>query len=190
METLDVALDVEGVLANSHAATAERSEMLTDDHVPPQKYDMNSQAEIDEYMHVSSNVWHNHNHEIPPMEADLRTPTRTINTLHNVDILTARVGQDEQVREWLAGYNVHYDTFISTNHPNADKTDYGRYDVHVDDSPNVARDVLDDHRGLILVDKPYNQGISSDDRMWRVSGVAEAAELLSDPSVVSELSRF
>jgi uncharacterized HAD superfamily protein len=183
---LDIALDVEGVLADSHAATAERSDVLTEEHTPPQNYDMGGQELIDEYMHVSSNVWHNHNHEIPPMEDGLREATRTLSTLHNVDILTARVGQDEGVREWLAGYNIHYDRFISTDHPQADKTEYGDHDVHIDDSPHVARDAAEDGRVVLLVDRPYNRDVTGD-RIERVSGVTAASELLSDSDYLSEL---
>lgn len=192
METLDIALDVEGVLADSHAATAERSDVLTDDHVPPQNYDMGSEEEIEEYMHVSSNVWHNHTHEIPPMEDELWKATRRLNRHHNVDILTSRVGQDENVKLWLDGYNIEYDNFISTQHPNSDKTEYGNYHVHIDDSPRVASDVIDANRALVLIDRPYNEGVVGDASPYhkRVSGVTEASELLTDPTIVSKLSRF
>lgn len=183
---LDIALDVEGVLADSHVATAERSDVLDERHTSPQNYDFGDEELIEEYMHVSSNVWHNHNHEIPPMEDGLREATRTLSTLHNVDILTARVGQDEAVREWLAGYNVHYDRFISTAAPNSEKTEYGDHDVHIDDSPKVAQDAIDAGRHVILVDRPYNRDVAGD-RIERVSGVTEASELLSDSDYLSEL---
>jgi uncharacterized HAD superfamily protein len=188
MDSLRIALDVEGVLADSHAATAERSDMLDKRHTPPQNYDFGDQDLIDEYMHVSSNVWHNHTHEIPPMQDGLWRSTRTLNRLHNVDILTARVGQDDRVRTWLDGYNVHYDNFISTQHPRSNKTEYGDYDVHIDDSPDVAADVVEAGRYLLLVDRPYNKDIDNSNLVERVSGVSEAADLLSDPSVVSKLS--
>jgi len=188
MDSLRIALDVEGVLADSHAATAARSDMLDEQHVPPQNYDFGDQDLIDEYMHVSSNVWHNHTHEIPPMQEGLWKATRTLNRLHDVDILTARVGQDDKVRTWLDAYNVHYDTFISTQHPRDNKTEYGDYDVHIDDSPDVTADVVEAGQYMLLVDRPYNQGIEDSSLVQRVSGVSAAADLLSDPSVVSEIS--
>jgi len=176
---LNIALDVEGVLADSHAATAARSDFLTEDHVPPQNYDFGGQEEIDEYMHVSSNVWHNHVHEIPPMVEGLWKATRSLSRRHNVDILTARVGQDENVKRWLNGYNVYYDNFISTDRPRSNKTDYGDHDVHIDDSPEVTADALSAGRHVVLIDRPYNQGVEDSNRLKRVSDVSEAAELLA-----------
>jgi uncharacterized HAD superfamily protein len=186
MERLRIALDVEGVLANSHAATAEKSDVLDERHTPPQNYDFDGQDLIDEYMHVSHNVWYNHNHTIPPMEDGLREATQQLQHHHDVDIVTSRTGVDRKVREWLEGYNVAYDDLIITDHPRSNKTEYGDHDVHIEDSPEVTADALEMGRAVFLVDRPYNEGIDYD-RVWRVSGVTEAAEMLTDPSVVTEV---
>jgi hypothetical protein len=188
MRELRIALDVEGVLADTHAVTAEHSDLLDADEVPPQNYDFEhlGQEHYDEYMHVSQNLWHNHNHRIPPMQDGLWKATRTLNNLHDVDILTARTGVDRQVQDWLDGYNVRYNEFIVTDDPRSDKTEYGDYDVHIEDSPQVTMDALTERRWVVLVDRPYNLHIGGS-RVRRVSGVTEAASMLSDPEVTTEM---
>lgn len=180
METLDIALDVEGVLADSHAATAERSDFLEPEHCPPNNWDFPSEDHYEEYMHVSQNLWHNHAHHIPPMADDLWKDTRTLSRRHNVDIVTHRSGVDEQVREWLDGYNIHYEDFHVAGR---DKTDVGEYDVHIDDSPQVAQDALESGRSVVLIDRPYNEGfqyeLAYEPFVWRVNDLSEAAEVLT-----------
>lgn len=187
MRQLQIALDVEGVLADSHLATARKSDVLDEDEVPPHQYNFGDDGLLDEYMHVSQNVWHNHNHLIPPMEDGLWKATKCLARHHTVDIVTSRTGVDRQVQEWLDGYNIAYDDFIVTNRPRSNKTDYGDHDVHIDDSPNVARDALDVNRGVFLVDRPYNTdfGRLTDSRLRRVSGVTEVADMLTDPDYLS-----
>lgn len=182
METLDIALDVEGVLADSHAATADRSDFLEDEHCPPPDWDFPSEDHYEEFMHVSQNLWHNHAHHIPPMVDGLWKETRRLARRHNVDIVTHRSGVDDQVREWLDGYNIHYENFHVAR---GDKTDVGDYHVHVDDSPQVARDALESGRSVVLIDRPYNQRldyeIQHEPFVRRVSDLSEAAEVLTSP---------
>lgn len=180
MNKLDIALDVEGVLADSHAATAARSDFLEPEECPPPDWDFPSDDHYEEFMHVSQNLWHNHNHEIPPMVDNLWKPTRRLARRHNVDIVTHRQNVDAQVVEWLRGYNVYYEDFhVSKGH----KTDVDDYDVHVDDSPNVAADALSDGRHVVLIDRPYNQSVEDSNRLTRVSDVSEACELLATVEV-------
>lgn len=187
MDELQIALDVEGVLADSHLATARKSDTLTESDVPPQNYDFGDEDLLEAYMHTSQNVWHNHNHTIPPLEDGLWKATRDMSRFHTVDIVTSRTGVDRQVKEWLDGYNIYYDDFIVTDAPRSDKTTYGDHDVHIEDSPHVVADALGDGRSVLLVERPYNLGVETRRRVRAVSGVTEAAELLCDPSVVSEL---
>ena len=184
MRQLQIALDVEGVLADSHLATARKSDLLDESEVPPYHYDFGKQEYLDEYMHVSQNVWHNHNHLIPPVEDGLWKATKRLAKHHEVDVLTSRTGVDRQVQEWLDGYNVAYDDFIVTDDTRSDKTEYGDHDVHIDDSPHVVEDALNDDRSVIIIDRPYNKDIDVGKRhepfVRRVSGVTEASEILSE----------
>lgn len=188
MEPLDIALDVEGVLADSHRATERRSDLLDADTCPPPDWDFHTEEHYEEFMHVSQNLWHNHAHHIPPMVEDLWRASRRLNRHHDVDIVTHRTNVDRQVQEWLGGYGVEYDEFnVAQGH----KTDVDEYDVHVDDSQNVVDDAVGDHRVVLLVDRPYNDSVDcTHRRVRRVADVHAAAELLSDPDTVAEINRL
>jgi len=186
MKRLHIALDVEGVLADSHAATAERSDELEPHQCPPPNWDFESDEHYDEFMHVSQNLWHNHAHHIPPMEAGLWKATRSMNRLHDVDIVTHRSNVDNQVKEWLSGYNIDYnDIHFARGH----KTDVGDHDVLVDDSPNVARDGIENNTHVLLVNRPYNENVSGLDSRYvrRVSGVRAASEVLRDRDYINRV---
>lgn len=193
MEVANVALDIEGVLSDTHEATAQRSNFLTEDECPPDDFSFPTDEHFEEFMHVSSNLWHNHNHMIPPKVENIWKAVRNINHVYSVDIVTNRNNVDDMLREWLDGYNVEYDNFYSLR---GDKTGIGDHDIHVDDSPHVAADALSAGRHVVLIDAPYNQSVefesSEEDsqsanttsshkphrRLERVADIHEAADLL------------
>lgn len=176
METYNIALDVEGVLSDTHKATAERSDMLEPKHCPPKNWDFPTEEHHEEFMHVSQNLWHNHNHLIPPTEDGLGKATSILNEVHNVDVVTHRTGVDNQIREWLRGYGIVYDDFISTR---KSKSDIGDYDIHIDDSPNVVDDVAGNGRVVYMVERPYNSEKELPKGALRVRGVNDAVWLLT-----------
>jgi hypothetical protein len=184
MDELDIALDVEGVLSNTHRATADRSDMLTRGQCPPTDWEFETKEHYQEFMHVSQNLWHNHYDEIPPMEPTLEAATHLLSQHHNVDIVTHRSGVKKQMRDWLDSQNIIYnDFYVSSGH----KTDTVDADVHIDDSPVVIDDVQRNNRFAFIVAHEYNKGIALSDDIWIVSGVTEAANLLSDPTVVERV---
>lgn len=189
MEALRIALDVEGVLADTHTATAERSDMLEPHECPPPGWDFPTEEHYDEFMHVSQNLWHNHAHHIPPMEDGLWKAVGKLHRFHHVDIVTHRKNVDRQIQEWLAGYNIEYDEFHTSA---GNKTDVGDYHVHIDDSPNVVTDVLENNRSILVVDRPYNQDIEYGKRhepfVRHVSGVTEASEILTGNDIAIGVS--
>jgi hypothetical protein len=182
MDELTVALDVEGVLSNTHLATAQRSDLLEVENTPPDDWDFPSEEHFDEFMHVSQDLWHNHNEEIPPLEPTIGAASTVLNEHHTVDVVTHRTGVSDQIRTWLDFHCIDYRDFHETSRY---KTQVGEYDVHIDDSPNVVNDVTTNDRFIFLVGHEYNNGVEHDSAVWRVSGVTEAADLLSDPTVVS-----
>ena len=93
-----------------------------------------------------------------------------------MDIVTHRNNVDVQMQNWLKGYNVYYDDFYATTQP---KTEVGEYDVHIDDSPNVAADALSDGRYVVLVSNKSNQSVEPHRRLERVADITEAAEFLA-----------
>lgn len=186
MRSLHIALDVEGVLADSHAATAERSDMLEPNDCPPPNWDFQSDEHREEFMHVSQNLWHNHAHHIPPTEDDLWKSVRAMARVHDVDIVTHRSNVDQQVREWLAGYNIDYDNIYFAD---GYKSEVDDHDVLVDDSPRVAEDCIRNRTHCLLVNRRYNENVSGLDSRYvrRVSGVRAASERLRDPGYVEEV---
>lgn len=190
MRRLDIALDVEGVLADTHAATAERSDRLTREQCPPPNWDFESEEQLQHFLHVSQNLWHNHHEQIPPVPQrngwDIGWATMKLSKFHNVDILTSRTEVDEQMQQWLDSEGVHYDNFYATSGHTADKTEYGDYDVHIDDSPSVAQDALTDGRAVFLPRRPYNPSAAPTADVhahlfYPVEDVTEACQLLTDP---------
>jgi len=171
-----IALDLDGVLADVHHAAAERSDQLDETNCPPPNWDFESDEQRDHFLHVTQNLWHNHTHLVPPTVDDLWKTTRRLSWSHDVDIVTHRTGVDEQIQTWLDGYNVYYDNFISTS---AQKSTVGEYDLHIDDSPNVAADVTAAGRCAVVIDAEYNASYECGDLATRVSDVSEAAELLA-----------
>jgi uncharacterized HAD superfamily protein len=180
MQTLNIALDIEGVLADTHSATAERSDFLTEDECPPPNWDFPSEQHREEFMHVSQNLWHNHTHHIPPMMDGVWKPTRLLSQHHNVDIVTSRTGVTPQLRDWLTAYNIHYDSLHISHHS---KNDIDDYDVHIEDSPQVSREALADGRSVVLIEHEYNDSyretIEREASLWRVSDLSEAATILT-----------
>lgn len=175
MRDVRIALDLDGVLADTHHAAAQRSDQLDEDNCPPPDWDFESDEQQDHFLHVAQNLWHNHTHHIPPTVDNLWKHTRRLSWQYDVDIVTHRTGVDEQIQTWLDAYNVYYDDFYSTNGP---KSDVDTYDVHIDDSPHVAAETTQHGRYAVLIDAEYNESYECGDCCTRVSDISEAAELL------------
>jgi hypothetical protein len=183
--SLDIALDVEGVLADTHKATQKHSDMLEPHECPPPNWEFRCDEHYDEFMDVSQHLWRENPHHIPPVEHGLRYSTGLLNDFHNVDIVTHRRGVDQQLREWLDGYGIEYDNFyVSDGH----KSDIGNHDVHIDDSPNVVTDATTNGRVVMLVCRPYNAAIENARDVQRVSGVEHATEILTQRNAIAEIN--
>lgn len=98
---------------------------------------------------------------------------------YRMDIVTARTGVDEQLREWLADRGIRqgqeYDRFVVEH----DKHTLP-YRLYIDDNPNLA-DALDaeQYRDSLcfLFDRTYNRGIDVDGYV-RVSSLADVPDEL------------
>ena len=184
MERLHIALDVEGVLADSHLAAQQRSDVLDESTSPPTTWDFPTDEHYDEFMRVTAEAWDNDWADIPPVEYGLGEAVSRMALFHNVDIVTHRTGHDDAIQNWLHKYGIEYENFISTDQQ---KTLVGNHDVHIDDSPNVVDDVLDAGRNIMLVERPYNHVVERTFGVWAVSGVVEASELLTDSTIVERI---
>lgn len=184
MERLQIALDVEGVLADSHRAAQEQSDMLDAETCPPNQWDFPTMEHYNEFMDVTEQCWRQNHDVIPPVEHGLGAATMKLSLFHDVDIVTHRTGVDEKMQAWLLDHGIEYRDFYATDRP---KTHVGEYDVHIDDSPNVVDDVISDERHIFLVNRPYNEFVEPTMGVWKVSGVTEAMNALTDASIVNRV---
>lgn len=184
---LRIALDVEGVLSNTHKAAVERSDRLKPEHNEQWGYPGDL---YEEFMHVSQNLWHNHHEQIPPMEDPdtLHQATKELAAEHKVDIVTHRRNVDEQVQTWLADHGVVYDEFRA---PSVEKDELD-YDVYIDDKPALAERIINDpERVIVLRDRPYNEHIDdSQERIERAYSLTKPLFMFTDPYTVAHVKNL
>lgn len=175
MDQVSVALDVDGVLFDTHNAVARRSDRLDKEDCPPEDWQFESEEQQDHFLHVAANLWHNHREMIPPMVDDIGGLTQRLSEEYNVDIVTHRTGTDDQILAHLDEYDVEFRNFYSTSGPKSQVANHG---VHIDDSPNVITDVTLAGRHALLVDAKYNASYSCNELCMRVSDLSEAVDAM------------
>lgn len=177
---LQIALDVEGVLSNTHKAAYERSDILKPEH--DEEWGFPTEELYDEFMHVSQNLWHNHWEKIPPMEDPkvLQDVTESLYEYgHTVDIVTHRRNVDDQVQAWLDDKRIVYKEF----HAPSEEKDELDYDLYVDDKPALAERIKNDpQRAIVLRDRPYNQSVETigEPRIERVHTLKTLKYIVTD----------
>ena len=174
---MKIALDVDGVLAdvivswinysNSIRPTIFKHEIT--DWEFWKKFEINP---FDFYAELSS-CWKNWN-TIPPTEENLPSMTKSLSSLGQVDIVTARErSTDSFVKSWLNHHDITYDNYVSViDGPMKADLDY---DVFIDDSPLNAEKFLKNNKKIILYSQPWNQHVS-EDKIHRVSNLLQAVE--------------
>lgn len=180
--SLRVALDVEGVLSDTHSITTERSDKLE----PWMNEQWGFPDDLyDEFMHVSNNLWHNHYEEIPPQSDNIgEASDKLIDAGYKVDIVTHRHNQDEQVKAWLDMHDVHYRHFLT---PSCSKIECD-YDIYVDDKPALAEKVAQrDDKWMVIIDQQYNRDVPYSEHVERATDAYSASLVLSDPYVMEDL---
>lgn len=158
---MNIAVDLDGVLADIHRPTADRSDELSWDEVKSRDFD---EEDWTEYKHVSQNLWHNHWDEIPLMEDEVVEEMSRLTEDHEVTVLTHRCNVVEKIERWLHDNGIAHDELICTHD---DKSEYD-FDLYVDDNP------VDGPQ--LLRDQPWNQDVDSSDRIFTIIGVSEYAE--------------
>ena len=154
-----IAVDVEGVLADSHAVA--RKEF--DDDILNSWGFPNKETE-NKFLNLLSNEWHNNWEDIDLVTETAPYGVKILNELYDLDIVTARTDADEEILNWLDQNNIEYQGFVST------KTYKERlgYDIYIDDNPHmVGEDIT-----LFLHDQPWNSNVEPQNR---VNSVAQAA---------------
>jgi len=173
--TLNIALDVDGVLADVIESwlvyskkirpSISRGEITNWDFW--KKFNINR---YDFYAELTS-CWRNWN-SIPPMENNLSLITQNLSNFGKVDIVTAReLSTDSFVKKWLKLHNIKYENYVSViDGPMKADLDY---DVFIDDSPINAIKFSKHKKNVFLYSQPWNQHISGQN-IQRISNLSEA----------------
>ena len=174
---MKIALDVDGVLAdviqswlnynNSIRQKISKSDITSWDFW--KKFQINR---YDFYRELSL-CWKNWL-LIPPTEKNLSYVTKTLSSMGQLDIVTARESSTNSfVKNWLNHHHISYDNYISVV-DGPMKADL-EYDVFIDDSPLNALKFLQNSKNVILYSQPWNQHIS-EIQIKRISSLSEAIE--------------
>ena len=174
---MKIALDVDGVLADvivswinySNSIRSKISKHEITDWEFWKKFQIN---QFDFYAELSA-CWKNWN-MIPPTEENLSSVTKSLSSLGQVDIVTAREkSTDSFVKSWLIHHDISYDNYVSVI-DGPMKADLN-YDIFIDDSPLNAVKFLKNGKKVILYSQPWNHHIS-ENQIHRVSNLLQAIE--------------
>jgi 5'(3')-deoxyribonucleotidase len=165
-----IAIDVEGVLADSY--TFVRGEVPEESM---ETWGFPSEEIKEQFLGRITKGWKNEAESIPLVTDHAPHATRILNSLYNVDIVTARTNADEQIISWLNDNNIHYNGFVST------KTYKERlgYDVYIDDNPHMVGEDTD----LFLHDQPWNSQVNAENRVYSITEAA--AQIISNDKNIS-----
>lgn len=130
MSDLRIALDLEGVLADTHIPVVERSDILNDEHFEGWDFEGD---ELDHFLEILEDIWREHTMEIPPSEPDLGEKINKLREIAEVHLVTNTPGDREHVEEWLARRGIDVDE-IHIPGPGTHKEDLD-YDIYIDDNP-------------------------------------------------------
>jgi hypothetical protein len=166
---MDIALDVESVIADSHEAVYRSVDSLSySDMYDTWKFDSDTWQK---YVGASDAIWRHKPEIIAPEEPNIGAYVDEWREEHTVDILTARLHVDEQIIWWLEEHDIQYDGFESTDVP---KYEYD-YDVWIDDNPEMFNECR-----LLLRHQPWNEHLDDEDSKMtdRIHSLGEASQFL------------
>ncbi|MBT8243145.1 MAG: hypothetical protein HKP34_05520 [Nitrosopumilus sp.] len=111
---------------------------------------------------------------IPTTEKNLSSITKSLCSLGQVDIVTAREHSTNSfVKSWLDHHSISYDNYVSViDGPMKADLDY---DIFIDDSPLNTEKFLKNNKKVILYSQPWNQHVS-ENQIHRVSNLHEAVK--------------
>lgn len=165
---MKIAVDVEGVLADSHAVA--RREMSKD---VLNSWGFPDKETEQKFLDLLSDEWHNNWEDIDKVTETASYGVKILNCLYHVDIVTARTDADDEILNWLDQNNIEYEGFVST------KTYKERlgYDIYIDDNPHMVGKDID----LYLHDQPWNRDRSAENRVNSITQAA-AQIIMNDES--------
>jgi hypothetical protein len=167
-----ISLDVESVLANAGLVFLEeynKKHGTAWDFTDWTTWDFGeTDIEVPEFLEISKNIWQERWEDIPACETGLADTTDRLYEHHDVDIVTARVGCDDEIQAWLDHHNITaFDEFRSCEP--GEKVTFD-YDIFIDDKPGMHEDVSVQYMPM----KPYNTQVHDAENVIPVMTVCEA----------------
>jgi|APHM01.1.fsa_nt_gi hypothetical protein len=165
---VDIALDVESVLADTNEAALQATDALDREQLLGEWEFDTRMKQV--YMGVSDALWRHEPSAIPPEEPRIGAHVDDIRDKHTVHILTGREHVDANIMWWLREHGVTYESFTSTD---KHKGSFDEYDVFIDDNPNMAGSC----QRLLIRNQAWNEHIDTDDYL-SVDRIHSLAEVL------------
>lgn len=168
----EIALDLEGVCADTLGATIRESDNLTEAHRQEWGF---PDGLLEEFLEISQTLWEDEQEKIPLLEPNVPFLVEKLRREHEVHLVTNRHGADEGILSWLDRQGITVDGFESN--PNGTvKAELG-YDIYIDDNPGMIGEDNGDH--LYLIAHPYND-LEVDGDTTRVNGLAQVVDSLTN----------
>lgn len=154
-----IAVDVEGVLADSQSKA---EDVIPDEEM--KEWGFSTEEYLNLFMERLSTAWQDEWKSISEVNPDNKYAVNILNNFYQVDIVTARIDSDEEIKNWLDMHNIKYNDFIST------KTykEQLNYDYYIDDNPHMVNKGID----LFFYDQSWNKSSDANKRVESVSEVA------------------
>jgi len=181
-ERLRIAIDIDGVLADSiaswtHLYNRLYSRDLEKEHIAIWNFWRGLGLRRQEFQQLFTAAWMDWKN-VPCMEENLPEKLETLRRHGELDIVTGRTPDTvKYVKRWLKYQKLPYREFY-TIPPDSSKADSG-HDVYLDDSPMVASEVAAKGRLVLLYDQPWNRGTPENPRTIRVKSFDDAALFLT-----------
>ncbi|ADD07533.1 HAD superfamily hydrolase (plasmid) [Natrialba magadii ATCC 43099] len=179
---MKVALDLEGVLANSidyflDQYNASRGTSYVKSDIDSWNW-VPTVVGFDTFDSIVNHGWRNHSSKIQYSVENLpaNLPPLIASTDLHVDIVTARTGVEESMKQWVTTAGIPYDRFVSID---TQPKPTLQYDVFIDDNPVLSQHLSSDQTQY-LVSQPWNENTACDgEQVRRVPSVLSAFEQFS-----------
>lgn len=183
-----VSLDLESVLADTHQVYIDE---LNERYGRGYEYDEvdtwdwvgREERDFDEFMSIVHHAWEDEWMTIPTCDPkeELQDAVEELAVDYIVEIVTARVGVEHEMRFWLNAKDIiRFTSQFRSIPPQETKADLD-FDYFIDDKPHLA-DNISDGQVHFLVDRPWNQEVEERSNVYRVDSVADAVQVLQDSS--------
>ena len=187
MDKIKLSIDLDDTIANTtdewiKEASLKLNRKIGKDEII--EYDIDRVLGIDkEYVKAAyAKVWAKAN-EIKLLDKNIPHIIAELGNLFNIIIVTASPGSEEHIINWLRSNDIYYDSLIKVRH-SIDKAELGDrigIPIFIDDSPKVAKPVLDKGKYMVMIGQPWNAkfiGENTSERLFPASDWVEAESTL------------